>query len=75
MRVMCSLCPGLTFLGILVGMVLGVSCDPITRRNCEKIVFTGQDETKKAKRPPDARLVRNNNDVSEPEFRLPPTIM
>ncbi|KAK5163961.1 uncharacterized protein LTR77_010357 [Saxophila tyrrhenica] len=47
---------GLTFLGIFVGMVIGVSCDPITRRNYQ-------------------RLVRNNGGVSEPEFRLPPTIL
>ncbi|KAF2764237.1 MFS general substrate transporter [Teratosphaeria nubilosa] len=47
---------GLTFLGILVGMLLGVSLDPIWRRNYD-------------------RLVRNNGGVSEPEFRLPPTIL
>ena len=26
---------GLTFLGIFVGMVTGVNCDPLWRRNCE----------------------------------------
>ncbi|KAK3111392.1 hypothetical protein LTR53_013415, partial [Teratosphaeriaceae sp. CCFEE 6253] len=47
---------GLTFLGIFVGMVIGVSCDPLWRTNY-------------------MRLVRNNGGVSEPEFRLPPTIL
>jgi len=47
---------GLAFVGILVGMIIGVSCDPLWRRNY-------------------ARLVRNNGGVSEPEFRLPPTIV
>lgn len=47
---------GLTFLGIFVGMIVGVSCDPLWHRNY-------------------ARLVRNNGGVSEPEFRLPPTIL
>jgi len=46
---------GLTFLGLLVGMLVGVGCDPLWRRNYQ-------------------RLVRNNDGVSEPEFRLPPTI-
>ncbi|GAB7349452.1 hypothetical protein MBLNU459_g8555t3 [Dothideomycetes sp. NU459] len=47
---------GLTFLGIFVGMIIGVSCDPFWRRNY-------------------ARLVKKNGGVSEPEFRLPPTIL
>lgn len=47
---------GLTFVGILVGMLLGISCDPFWRKNYD-------------------RLVRNNDGVSEPEFRLPPTIL
>ncbi|KAI5255249.1 MFS general substrate transporter [Aureobasidium subglaciale] len=47
---------GLTFIGIFVGMVTGVSCDPIWRRNYN-------------------RLVTKNGGVSEPEFRLPPTIL
>ncbi|KAK5123537.1 hypothetical protein LTR85_002575 [Meristemomyces frigidus] len=47
---------GLTFLGIFVGMIIGVNCDPLWRRNY-------------------ARLVRNNGGVSEPEYRLPPTIL
>ncbi|KAF7185279.1 Efflux pump atB [Pseudocercospora fuligena] len=47
---------GLTFLGIFVGMLAGVSCDPLWRKNY-------------------IRLVENNDGVSEPEFRLPPTIL
>ncbi|USW59394.1 Putative sugar transporter, major facilitator superfamily, MFS transporter superfamily [Septoria linicola] len=47
---------GLTFLGIFVGMLLGVSCDPLWRRRY-------------------IRLVEQNNGISEPEFRLPPTIL
>ncbi|KXT04370.1 hypothetical protein AC578_3613 [Pseudocercospora eumusae] len=43
-------------LGIFVGMLAGVSCDPLWRKNY-------------------IRLVENNNGVSEPEFRLPPTIL
>ncbi|KAG9577133.1 MFS general substrate transporter, partial [Aureobasidium melanogenum] len=47
---------GLTFIGIFVGMITGVSCDPIWRKNY-------------------IRLVNKNGGVSEPEFRLPPTIL
>ncbi|EMF16737.1 MFS general substrate transporter [Sphaerulina musiva SO2202] len=47
---------GLSFLGILVGMLMGVSCDPLWRKNY-------------------SRLVQNNDGVSEPEYRLPPTIL
>ncbi|KAF2223684.1 major facilitator superfamily domain-containing protein [Elsinoe ampelina] len=47
---------GMAFLGIFVGMIIGVCCDPLWRRNYQ-------------------RLVRKNNGVSEPEFRLPPTIV
>jgi hypothetical protein len=47
---------GLTFLGIFVGMVTGVCCDTLWRRNY-------------------LRLVNKNGGVSEPEFRLPPTIL
>lgn len=47
---------GLSFLGILAGMVLGISCDPLWRKNYNK-------------------LVERNGGVSEPEFRLPPSIM
>ncbi|KAI4721507.1 MFS general substrate transporter [Aureobasidium sp. EXF-10727] len=47
---------GLTFIGIFVGMVTGVSCDPIWKKNY-------------------SRLVTKNGGVSEPEFRLPPTIL
>ncbi|EME89508.1 uncharacterized protein MYCFIDRAFT_185788 [Pseudocercospora fijiensis CIRAD86] len=47
---------GLTFLGLFIGMLAGVSCDPLWRKNY-------------------IRLVENNDGVSEPEFRLPPTIL
>ncbi|PPJ52936.1 hypothetical protein CBER1_11491 [Cercospora berteroae] len=47
---------GLTFLGIFVGMIAGVSCDPLWRKRY-------------------IRLVEQNGGVSEPEFRLPPTIL
>lgn len=47
---------GLAFLGIMIGLFIGVSCDPLWKRNY-------------------ARLVRNNGGQSEPEFRLPPTIL
>ena len=65
---------GLTFLGIFVGMVIGVACDPLWRRNCTQVshVDTMTNETDIMV---DARLVRNNGNVSEPEFRLPPTIV
>lgn len=45
---------GLAFLGLFVGMLTGVSTDPIWRR-----IY--------------GRLVRQNGDHSEPEFRLPST--
>ncbi|KXT11168.1 hypothetical protein AC579_6867 [Pseudocercospora musae] len=41
---------------IFVGMLAGVSCDPLWRKNY-------------------IRLVENNSGVSEPEFRLAPTIL
>ncbi|KAF2485402.1 major facilitator superfamily domain-containing protein, partial [Neohortaea acidophila] len=47
---------GLTFIGIMVGMILAVLCDPLWRKSYEK-------------------LVANNGGVSEPEFRLPRTIV
>jgi len=47
---------GLTFLSIMIGMLIGICCDPLWRRNY-------------------MRLVRNNGGKSEPEFRLPPTIV
>ncbi|QIX01888.1 hypothetical protein AMS68_007405 [Peltaster fructicola] len=47
---------GLVFCGIFVGMILGVCCDPITRKYYR-------------------RIVSKNGGVSEPEFRLPPTIV
>lgn len=47
---------GMSFLGIFVGMMIGVCCDPLWQKNYQ-------------------RLVRKNGGVSEPEFRLPPTIV
>ncbi|KAF2151906.1 MFS general substrate transporter [Myriangium duriaei CBS 260.36] len=47
---------GLAFVGLFIGMATGVACDPIWRRNYN-------------------RLVRKNGGISEPEFRLPPTIL
>jgi MFS family permease len=47
---------GCSFLGIFVGMILGVLSDPLWRKNY-------------------IRLVEKNNGISEPEFRLPPTIL
>ena len=46
---------GLSFLGILVGMLLAIVSDPYWQRNY-------------------LRLVHNNSDSSEPEYRLPPSI-
>lgn len=75
---------GLSFLGILVGMLIGVSCDPLWRKNC---TFTAHALTQpgengedpqigiRAKSSTDSRLVKNNDGVSEPEYRLPPTIL
>ena len=64
---------GLTFLGIFVGMAAGVLCDPLWRRNCENPQSQRLRETSDTTI--DLRLVRNNGSVSEPEFRLPPTIL
>lgn len=47
---------GLTFIGIFIGMIIGVSCDPLWRKYYVK-------------------LVAGNGGVSEPEFRLPPTML
>ncbi|KAK3678613.1 hypothetical protein LTR78_001911 [Recurvomyces mirabilis] len=69
---------GLTFLGIFVGMVIGVSCDPIWRRNCRTsplLMGYNGGAAHADDKAVDVRLVRNNNGVSEPEFRLPPTIL
>lgn len=46
---------GLSFLGLLVGMLFVVVTDPLWQRNY-------------------LRLVRNNSNDSEPEYRLPPSI-
>lgn len=46
---------GLSFLGLLTGMLLAIASDPIWQRNY-------------------MRLVRNNANKSEPEYRLPPSI-
>jgi len=46
---------GLTFIGLIVGMGLGMLTDPIWQKN-----YT--------------RLVHNHNQISQPEFRLPPAI-
>ena len=63
---------GLTFLGILVGMMIGVACDHFWLRNCElwSICLWKSGINLHT----DLRLVRNNKGLSEPEFRLPPTI-
>ncbi|PNS14238.1 hypothetical protein CAC42_6751 [Sphaceloma murrayae] len=47
---------GMSFLGIFVGMITGVCCDPFWQKNYQ-------------------RLIRHNGGISEPEFRLPPTIV
>lgn len=47
---------GLTFIGLFIGMIVGIMCDSLWKRNYD-------------------RLVRNNDGVSEPEFRLPPCIV
>ncbi|KAI9666081.1 MAG: hypothetical protein M1821_004016 [Bathelium mastoideum] len=52
---------GLTFMGIFVGMVIGICCDPLWRRNYARLVR----QREKAGGEPGG---------SEPEFRLPPTI-
>ena len=46
---------GLSFLGLLVGMLFTIASDPLWQRNY-------------------LRLVRNNSNCSEPEYRLPPAI-
>ena len=66
---------GLTFMGIFCGMVIGVNCDPLWQKNCEVPGFSLILRKTKTNRPTDTRLVNNNGGVSEPEFRLPPTIL
>jgi hypothetical protein len=46
---------GLSFFGLVVGMLLAIASDPLWQRNY-------------------LRLVRNNSNKSEPEYRLPPSI-
>jgi MFS family permease len=46
---------GLSFIGMLVGMLFAIASDPFWQRNY-------------------LRLVRNNSNKSEPEYRLPPSI-
>jgi hypothetical protein len=53
---------GLTFLGIFVGMIMGISSDPLWRRNYARLVRSYEQET-------------GQPGASEPEFRLPPTIV
>ncbi|KAI9696910.1 MAG: hypothetical protein M1820_007985 [Bogoriella megaspora] len=52
---------GLTFMGIFVGMVIGIFCDPLWRRNYTRLMR----QRERAGGDPSG---------SEPEFRLPPTI-
>jgi len=53
---------GLAFLGLLVGMLLGISSDVLWKRNYVRLVRNYSKETGK-------------EGSSEPEFRLPPTIV
>jgi hypothetical protein len=53
---------GLTFLGIFVGMMIGILSDVFWKRNYARLVRNYSKETG----------IENN---SEPEFRLPPTIV
>jgi hypothetical protein len=53
---------GLTFLGLFVGMVAGIASDPLWRRNYMRLVKNYSKET-------------GREGASEPEFRLPPTIV
>ncbi len=55
---------GLSFIGIMVGMMLGIVTDPIWKRQYVKLV-----RRKAANAPPGS-----TPDAAEPEFRLPPTI-
>lgn len=53
---------GLTFLGIFVGMILGIASDPLWRKNYARLMRNYEKET-------------GQPGKSEPEFRLPPTIL
>jgi hypothetical protein len=68
-------------LGLFVGNVIGVSCDPFWRRNCtcypqrkSKTQTVELGLGRLTQEHLDDRLVRNNGGISEPEFRLAPTI-
>lgn len=52
---------GLTFVGIMVGMILAILSDPIWHRNYDRLMFKREKAT-------------GEKDVAEPEFRLPPAI-
>lgn len=52
---------GLTFAGIMVGMILAVLSDPIWHRNYDRLINKREKAT-------------GEKDVAEPEFRLPPAI-
>ncbi|KAF1813450.1 MFS transporter [Eremomyces bilateralis CBS 781.70] len=53
---------GLTFLGLLVGMLFGIATDPFWRANYRRLIRKGE---KKG----------GEKGGSEPEYRLPPTIL
>ncbi|KAF2136221.1 uncharacterized protein K452DRAFT_139243 [Aplosporella prunicola CBS 121167] len=53
---------GLAFLGLFVGMILGILTDPLWRRNYARLVRRREAEG-------------GEKGESEPEFRLPPTIL
>ncbi|PBP27685.1 MFS general substrate transporter [Diplocarpon rosae] len=53
---------GLSFLGIFVGMVLGLATDPIWHRNYARLIRQREEQT-------------GEMGGSEPEYRLPPSIM
>lgn len=52
---------GMAFLGILTGMLLGISTEPLWRRNYERLVIRREDAT-------------GEIEGSHPEYRLPPAI-
>jgi len=53
---------GLTFLGILVGMIAAIVSDPLWRKNYVRLVKKRE-------------AAGGEKGGSEPEFRLPPTIL
>lgn len=55
---------GLAFLGIFVGMLTGISTDPLWRKLYGRLVRQGEREQQ-----------GSEEDGSEPEYRLPPTIL